>query len=42
MVGKNETTCTVYIINVHLGGNGSVIAPLAFTPEKLLAVDKCQ
>jgi hypothetical protein len=30
----------VYIINLHLGGNGSVNAPLAFSTEKLLAVDK--
>jgi hypothetical protein len=27
-------------INVHLGGNGSVNAPLTFSPEKLLVVDK--
>jgi hypothetical protein len=30
----------VGIINVHLGGNGSGNAPFAFSPEKLLAVDK--
>jgi hypothetical protein len=34
----NTDRYTLYIINVHLGGNGSVNAPLAFSPEKLLAL----